>query len=105
MQNPELLYSVHGVDKALGDHEAACIAYLSLLLDGFQQYYNAETKGRFAVMSRKLKLKSNFLNRVLAVPENQRRWEYIKGLYYGDQDKEFITAIDEIVIHEAKKRV
>ncbi len=105
LSSPQLLYSVHGLDKAIPPEEAANIAYLSFVLDGFQHFYNEEFKGNFAKMAGKLKESSTFLNRILQVPENQTRWNHMKKLYYGDFDKSFVDAIDELIAFEKSNKV
>ncbi len=104
LTNPELLYSVHGLDRSIPTEEAANIAYLSLVLDGFQHYYGEELKGNFQAMEAKLKRQSTFLNRILAVPENQQRWQYLKNLYYGEFDKDFVHAIEGLIKYENSKK-
>jgi hypothetical protein len=100
---PTLLYEVHGLDRSIPEEEASNIAYLSFLLDGFQHYYGEETSGDFAAMARRLKSESTFLNKILSVPANQVRWESIKSLYYGDFDRDYIKAIEELIEHEKAK--
>ena len=104
LSNPELLYSVHGLDKSISSTEATSIAYLSLILDGYQHYYGEQFNENFSEMTNKLKITSTFLNRILAVPENQKRWVYLKNANYDEFDKQFIKAIDELISHENSQR-
>lgn len=101
----DLLYEVHGLDRGISEEEARYIIYLSTLLDGYQNYWSDIFGGRFSQAARKLKRESTFLNRVLAVPANQRRWETMKTLFYGEFDREFVKAIDAIVAHEKQSAV
>lgn len=100
LENTELLYSVHGLDRSVPPGEATNIAYLSQLLDGFQHFYSDKYGGRFEKMAAELRRSSVFLNRILRVPENQVRWAHLRGLYYGDFDKSFVTAIDDLISFE-----
>lgn len=104
LNKPDLLYSIHGLERSIPQEEAANIAYLSFLLDGFQHFYQEEYSGDFAKMTEKLKQTSNFLNRILRVPENQVRWNQMKTLYYGDFDKSFMDAIDELILFKRSKQ-
>jgi len=103
LNNPKLLYSVHGLDKSIPVKEAVNIAYFSFVLDGFQHFYCEKFKGDFTKMVEKLKQASTFLNRILQVPENQKRWDIMKKLYYGDFDKKFVEAIDQLIAYEHSK--
>ena len=101
--NPELLYSVHGLDRSVPIEEAKNIAYFSLLLDAFQHFYGEQCDGDFKKMAEEMKRNSTFLNRILAVPENRKRWQSLKQMYYGDFDRGFIEAIDSLLAaHEEK---
>lgn len=71
---PDLLYSVHGLDKSIPRGEASNIAYLSMLIDAFQNFYGEKYNGDFAKTANEFKAKPAFLNRILAVPENRMRW-------------------------------
>src|SRR4030042_2146646 len=98
--NPELLYSVHGLSRNVPIEEARNIAYLSLLLDSFQHFYNEKYDGDFTKMVKEMKSHSTFLNRILTVAENKRRWDFIKNIYYGDFDSGFVAAIDTLMPDE-----
>ncbi len=95
--NPDILYSVHGLSKDIPIEEARNIAYLSMLLDSFQHFYGEHYENNFEKMTEDMKKQSTFLNRVLTVEENVKRWGIIKNLYYGDFDTGFIAAIDELI--------
>ncbi len=102
--NPKLLYSVHGIDKSIAPEEAVNVAYLSFLLDGFQHYYGEEFGGDFKKMEAALKEKSTFLNRVLSVEANQKRWPTLKEMYYGEFDADFVRAIESLIKYENSKK-
>lgn len=104
LANPELLYSVHGLDSSVSPEEARNIAYLSLLLDGFQHFYGEKFEGKFAQMEEELKRESTFLNRVLGVEANQERFLIVKSLYYGEFDESFIAAIESLIRHEQSRK-
>ncbi len=96
--NPELMFSVHGLDKSTTpSEEAKNIAYLSALLDSFQHFYETEYGNNFKRMAAEFKNRSTFLNRILAVKENQERWNILQKIYYGEFDTEFIEAIDSLI--------
>lgn len=95
--DPELLYSVHGLDRNVPIEEAKSIAYLSLLLDAFQHYYGEQYNGDFKKMTEAMKKQSTFLNRILAVPENYQRWQTLKQLYYGEFDRSFTEAVESLI--------
>jgi hypothetical protein len=98
ISKPDLLYSVHGLDKSkIPPEEAINIAYLSALLDSFQHYFSIEYNSDFRRMGAELKYKSSFLNRILEVKDNQRRWPILKELYYGEFDSEFTQSIDSLI--------
>lgn len=99
----DLLYEVHGLDRSVPEQEARYIAYLSTLLDGYQNYWSDIFSNDFARAAEKLKEHSTFLNRVLAVPANQRRWSTMKTMFYGEFDREFMAAIDDIIAHENQR--
>ena len=101
---PDLLYVVHGLDKSIPPEEAKCIAYMSLLMDGFQHFNEFAFNGDFDKMERIHKNKSTFLNRLLAVKANQGRWQILKKLYYGDFAVNFTKAIDSIIEYENNRR-
>jgi hypothetical protein len=105
LSKPALLYSVHGLDRSIPPEEAANIAYFSFILDGFQHFYGEAYDSNFSKMTAKLKQTSTFLNRILQVPENQTRWNHMKKLYYGDFDKAFVNAIDELIAFERSKQM
>lgn len=79
IDHPNILNEVHGLD--LPEEECRRIAYLSILMDAFQQEGadHAET---------------TFLDKITSVPANQERWEVMKRIYYGSFDREFIKKID-----------
>jgi hypothetical protein len=66
-----------------------------------KHFYGNELK--WTDFEKKLKAQSVFLNRILAVPDKRTRWEYLKKMYYGDLDKEFIQAVDNLFDYEEKK--
>lgn len=101
---PELLYSVHGLDKSVSNEEATNIAYFSLLMDAFQHYHGEKYNGDFTKMENEYKIKSTFLNRILSLAENQNRWRMLKNLYYGELDARFIKAIEALMEHENNKK-
>lgn len=103
LDRPEFLYSIHGLDKSIPKEEAANIAYLSLLMDGFHRFYGERYDWDFTRMTEEFQHTSTFLTRLLQVPENQARWEHVKKLYYGDIDKVFVDAIDELIAFERSK--
>lgn len=80
--------------------EARNIAYLSMLLDSFQHYYGERDKDDFAKMVDEMKSQSTFLNRILRVEENKRRWPILKNIYYGDFDSAFVAAIESLIADE-----
>lgn len=98
--NPELLYSVHGLSRDVPIEEARNIAYLLMLLDSFQHYYGERDKDDFAKMVDEMKSQSTFLNRILRVEENKRRWPILKNIYYGDFDSAFVAAIESLIADE-----
>ncbi len=104
--NPELLYSVHGLDRNLiSEKEAVNIAYLSMLIDAFQHFYGEDYNNNYIEMAEHMKKKSTFLNKILSIPENKERWQVLKGIYYGTFDEQFIHAIDHLIAYEEKKRI
>jgi hypothetical protein len=103
LEDPKLLYDVHGLDRTIPIDEARKISYLSLLMDGFQYFYGEVYDGDFGKMAETMKRKSTFLNRVLAIAANQERWNTLKKLYYGDFDTSFIQAIDNLIEYENRK--
>ena len=104
LANPELLYSVHGVDRTIPKEEAHSIAYLSLLLDGFEQFYGHKYRGAFVAMQSEMARRTTFLSRILAVPDNQRRWNLLKEIFYGQFDKSFVSAIDNLIRVEQRRQ-
>lgn len=100
LHSPELLFEVHGLPHSLGEDEARRIAYLSLLLDGFQHFYGQLYAGDYTKMVEELKQRSVFLNRILRVKGNKTRWDQLKHIYYGDFDSGFLSAIDALFEHE-----
>lgn len=104
ISKPDLLYSVHGLDKSkTTSEEAINIAYLSAILDSFQHYFSAKYDNDFRKMDAELKYKSSFLNRILEVEANQRRWPILKELYYGEFDSGFTQSIDSLIEYIRKK--
>ena len=85
IDNPALMKAVHGLD--IDDDECKNIAYLSMLMDAFQHYTESELEDVDGH-------KSNFLDKITAVPENKARWEIMKKVYYGERDQEFTDMID-----------
>lgn len=104
IERPELLKTVHGLSDSVSIDEARSIAYLSLLLDSFQHYYGEKYGGDFGKMRADLIEESTFLNRILAVEENQGRWNMLKGIYYGQFDLNFIRAIERLIEHEQRAK-
>ncbi|MFI6232744.1 hypothetical protein ACIBD9_04175 [Micromonospora sp. NPDC050784] len=100
LAHPELLYEVHGLDRSTSLDEARSIAYLSVLLDAFQGFYDDLYEGDFARMAKDMKVQSTFLNRILAVPANHDRWRVAQEIYYGDFDKSFVEAVNDIMAFE-----
>ncbi|TNH30761.1 hypothetical protein FHG89_05790 [Micromonospora orduensis] len=100
LEHPELLYEVHGLDRSVSLDEARSIAYLSVLLDAFQGFYDDLYDGDFARMATEMKGASTFLNKVLAVPANRDRWRVAQELYYGDFDRSFIDAVNDLLDFE-----
>lgn len=101
--NPRVVYAVHGLDETISEEEVKNIIYFSVILDVFQAYWSDEFNGDFAKGGRDFRERSRYLNQVLRVPENLRRWEIIKPLCYGEFDAEFVRAIDELFQHERDK--
>ncbi len=103
--HPDLLIHVHGL-KEVDALEARNIAYLSILLDGYQHYYMEHFDGDFRKFATQLTKPENreFLNRVLSVPENWKRWELMKRIYYAEFDREFVAAIDAIIAFEKQNK-
>lgn len=95
--NPDLLYSVHGLSRDVPIEEARNIAYLSMLLDSFQHFYYEKYNSDFTKMVEEMKSQSTFLNRLLTVEENRRRWPILKKIYYGDFDSGFVAAIEALM--------
>jgi hypothetical protein len=74
-----------------------------MLLDSFQHFYY-ENDGDFTKMVEEMKSHSTFLNRILSVEENRRRWPILKDIYYGDFDSGFVTAVETLIAHEEHKK-
>ncbi len=104
VDKPDVLYAVDGLDKSIPAEEAKNIAYFGLLMDGFQQFYGQIFKENYSQMAKELKRKSTYLSRLLASEANQKRWNILKPLYYGDFDSSFIEAIDELIQYENENR-
>jgi len=79
IDHPNILNAVHGLD--LQEDECRRIAYLSILMDAFQQEKANHTA-------------TTFLDKRTSVPKNKTRWGLIKKIYYGSFDREFIEKID-----------
>lgn len=101
--DPEFFYGVHGIDRSIPPEEVKQLAYLSTLLDGYQNYWSDQFDENHLKALDKLKKKSAFLNKILALPANQRRWEILRDRFYGDCDREFIAAIDGLIAHENER--
>lgn len=101
--NPEIVYAVHGLDKEIPPEEVRNLIYFSVILDVYQAYWSDELNGDFAKGERDFRERSRYLNQILRVPENLRRWEIIKPLCYGDFDRDFVRAIDGLFLHERGK--
>ncbi len=104
VDDPEIFYSVDGLDKTIPPEEAKNIAYFGLLMDGFQQFYGQMYHENFNKMLKELKTKTTYLNNLISIEENQKRWEKIKPLYYGSFDEQFVKAIDELIQHTRSKK-
>lgn len=104
VDNPNVFYAVDGLAKSIPLEEARNIAYFGLLIDGFQQFYGQVYDDNFSKMFKELKEKSTYLNNLLAIKENQKRWESIRQLYYGSFDESFVKAIDELTEYEKGKK-
>ena len=102
--NPNVFYAVDGLDRTVPLEEAKNIAYFGLLMDGFQQFYGQIYNENFGKMLKELKEKSAYLNNLLAIVENQKRWERIRQLYYGSFDEPFVKAIDELIQYIKDKK-
>ena len=102
LEAPEILYDVHGLSREIPTGEVRNLVYLSILLDGYQHYWSDQLNSNMEKAADMLKKESTFLNRILAIPENQERWEKMKTIFYGDFDKPFIRVIDEIIEHEKR---
>ena len=103
MQNPEFLYSVHGLDRGVPVKDTQYIAYLGLLMDNFQFYYDLRFKGDFKRMSEELTKRPTFLTNILAVPDNQKRWAIMKKLFYSNFDAGFVETIDSLIYNINKQ--
>lgn len=97
--NSDLFYDVDGLEKSIPPKEAKNIAYLGLLIDAFEQFYGYVYNEDFSKMIKELKKKSTYLNNLLTIKENQKRWEIIKSLHYGNFDASFVGAIDGLIQH------
>ena len=97
--NSDVFYAVDGLEKSIPPKEAKNIAYLGLLIDAFKQFYGYVYNEDFSKMLKELKEKSTYLNNLLAIKENQKRWKIIKQLHYGSFDKPFVEAIDGLIQH------
>ncbi len=104
IERPELLMSVHGLSNSVSIDEARCIAYFSLLLDAFEHFYGEKYDCDFDKMKADIITESNFLNRLLLVPANHKRWEYLKTLYFGDFDSGFVKAIEDLIEYQKRKK-
>jgi hypothetical protein len=100
LQYPELLIDVHGVDTGTSPREARALAYLSVLLDGFQEVHGRHHRGNFRKMAQEMKLRGDSLRRLLAVPENAARWGIVRTRSYGDFEPEFADAVDDLIAYE-----
>lgn len=100
LQHPDLLYEVHGLDRSIPSQEARAIAYLSVLLDGFQHFYGQEYNGDYTKLVEAMREHSTFLNRILGVAANRKRWPRLKELYYGEFDRGFVDAVESIMVDE-----
>lgn len=124
LKDVNLLMSVHGIntlDSYLNniknederEREVQSIIYLSILLDGLQQEYIGSNyrnskfniKGEEKIynkMKDNLKNSTNFFTNIFRVHKNKNRWEICKKIYYGESDKYFIEAIDDLFNHFIK---
>ena len=97
MNNPEYLYSVHGLDRSVPEEEARNVAYLGLLMDCFQCEYEWKFKGKFKKIVKMQKKKPTFLTRILGINNNQQRWFLMKNLFYNELDADYLEAIDSLI--------
>jgi hypothetical protein len=72
-----------------------------MLLDSFQHFYYEHYDGDFTMMVKEMKSHPTFLNRILTVAENKRRWDILKNIYYWDFDSGFVAAIKALMANEA----
>lgn len=102
LAHPDVMRDVHSIENDIDDDELKCVAYLSILIDTFESYYGEKYEGKFRKMADELTNSKNtvFLNRILSVDRNQRRWKIIRDRYYGNGDREFKRAIDRIIKYE-----
>jgi hypothetical protein len=100
---PEVAYAVHGIDPSISPEEIRNLVYLSVLLDGYKAYWSDQFKGRFEKGSQELQESSTYLNHLLRVPGNRKRWEILKPIGYGEMDREFVRAIDDLIRYEQLK--
>ncbi len=103
VENPRYLYEIYGLDNSVPEAEARNIAFLGLLVDGFQQFYGRMHDGNYRAMIDQVGTESTFLSTILTRSENRRRWAIIKMLYYGDEDREFVDAVDAIIALETNR--
>lgn len=112
LQEPRLLYTVHGLEEHSNPlEEAKSIAYLGLLLDGFERFYRQKLTPNqefgkdqdFSKMVEEMKANPTYLNSLLAIPANQERWEVLKRLFYNEGDRPFTKAIDDLIQYENRK--
>lgn len=108
--NPAVMRRLHGLDSSVDDDEAISIATLSAILDGYQHSYGIssnpfETRARgYQTMLNSMTTSSEYLNNLLALKENQDRWDRIKTIYYGDFDRDFVEVVDKLIEFENSKK-
>jgi hypothetical protein len=98
--NPDVAYAVHGLDKSIPHEEVRNLVYFSVLIDICHAYWSEEFDKNFAKAGKEYRERTSYINQILRVPDNLKRWETIKPLGYGGLDIEFVNAIDELLRHE-----
>ncbi len=92
MRKPMLLNHVHGLVKDKDELEN--IAYLGILIDAFHHYWGKEYKDNYEEAIKKEP--SNFIHKIVAVEANYERWQDLKEINYGDDDKAFLKEMDKL---------
>ena len=97
MRNPNLLSTVHGLDKE--EEELENIAYLGILMDAFHHYWGKQYSSYEEAVAKE---PSNFIHNIIAIEANYERWQDLKRINYGEDDKKFLDEIDKL-FEKAKK--